>query len=174
MAILGQANPNTYRTDNVFTANVGDTIFYCHYDPTVVDVYRNGVKLTGTLDYIANDGVSVQLLTPALQGDVIYVVAHKVNLHHAEFTHAPIVLSSNSSLSSGHQYIYTGSIIMTLPGNPVPGNAIRFYNDSDTATAVIARNGNLIQGINQDLIVDIEDTTLTLIYLDSARGWWVY
>lgn len=173
MALLGQHNPSTYRMNNIFHATAGQTIFYCHYDPTTIDVYQNGAKLTPVYDYVATNGISVTLNEGCIDTDVIEIIAFKVNVHHAEFTNAPISIGANTNLIAGHHYSYTISCTMALPSNPLPHWRIRLYNNSGTKTAVIGRNGSLIQGIDEDVIIDIEGTTVTLVYLNDTVGWWV-
>lgn len=173
MAILGQQNPNTYRTDNIFTATLGQTIFNCRYNPTALDVYQNGAKLIPVIDYVANDGLTVVLTEPALLGDKVQIIAYKVNIHHAEFTSTPVLLNADASLVAGNHYCYTAHCVMTLPANPIPNWSIRIYNGSGITTAIVDRNGKKIQGIEDNLVIDIVGTTLTMVYLDEDRGWWV-
>jgi hypothetical protein len=173
MAILGQQNPNTYRTDNVFTAWAGQTLFSCRYNPGTVDVYQNGAKLIPEVDYTANNGLTVELLEPALDGDKVQIICYKVNLHHAEFTNTPIIISGDAELTAGNHYIYTVNCNMTLPANPIPNWAIRIYNGSGMTVSNIWRNGKKIHGFEDDLVIDIVGATLTLLYVDEDYGWWV-
>jgi len=173
MAILGQQNPNTYRTANVFTATLGQTVFQAHYNPTTVDVYQNGAKLIPVIDFTANNGTSVILSAPAMENDVVEIVAYKVNLHHVDFTSAPIYLSTDANLSHGLQYIVTATANLTLPSNPLPNHSIRILNASGVQTVVVHRNGQKIHNLADDLQIDITDTSVTLIFVNEQIGWWV-
>ena len=61
------------RTDTNFTATAGQTVFYVSYTAGYVDVYLNGIRLTGT-EYIATNGTSVTLIEGAAAGDIVSVV----------------------------------------------------------------------------------------------------
>jgi hypothetical protein len=167
MAILGQQNPNTYRTDNIFISLAGQTVYYCHYNPTAIDVYQNGTKLVNTVDFTANDGVSIILLVGALEGDVVEIVAHKVNLHFVEFSNAPLFVSQDVDLTYGQQYVVSASCDLTLPANPLPNHSIKIHNASGTTTVLVKFNNKKIHGALEDLVIDIEDTSLVLTYLNE-------
>ena len=58
--------------------SVGKTFtFSSGYDPGLIDVYRNGVKLVNVLDYAATDGSTIVLDTPVGVGSTVQVVAYK-------------------------------------------------------------------------------------------------
>ena len=58
--------------------SVGKTFtFSAGYDPGLIDVYRNGVKLVNVLDYAATDGSTIVLDTPVGVGSTVQVVAYK-------------------------------------------------------------------------------------------------
>jgi hypothetical protein len=61
------------RSDTNFTATAGQTTFSVSYTVGYIDVYLNGVRLTGT-EYVANNGTSVILAEDAAAGDIISVV----------------------------------------------------------------------------------------------------
>ena len=58
--------------------SVGKTFtFSSGYDPGLIDVYRNGIKLINVLDYAATDGSTIVLDTPVGVGSTVQVVAYK-------------------------------------------------------------------------------------------------
>lgn len=174
MAFLGQYSPNTYRTNNVFAATAGQTVFSAVYDPGCVDVYRNGVKLINGQDYSASNGNSVTLTVGAQATDTVEVVSFKVNLAVKEFSNAPILVAANSTLVQGQQYVLTaGGLTVSLPATPQAGWSVRIFDASGLITNTVAGNGSNIQGNASDLTIDIANTTITLTYLDATRGWWV-
>ena len=61
------------RTDTNFTATAGQTSFTVSYTVGYIDVYLNGVRLTGT-EYVATNGSTVVLAEAAAAGDVISIV----------------------------------------------------------------------------------------------------
>lgn len=177
MAFLGQYSPNTYRTNNQFSAITGQTVFYCSYDPTVVDVFRNGVKLLNGQDFTASNGTSVVLETACTAGDSIEVIAYKVNLKTTDNTigtTAPISVGSSTTLVQGQQYVLTaGNLTLNLPASPQTNWTIRVIDASAATTNVIARNGSNILGAASDLTLDIANSSVTLLYVDATHGWWV-
>ncbi len=172
MALLGQQSHDVYRTHNVFTATAGQTTFTCQYNPTALDVYKNGVHLNPS-QYTANTGTHVVLSTGASAGDKIEVIGYKADLKYAAFSNAAIVIGANSDLVNGQTYVMTASCTLTLPSNPLPNWTIRIINASNTTTGIIARNGKNIQGIAQDVTIDVLNSATTLIYIDDTRGWWL-
>ena len=54
-----------------------DFTFSSGYDPGLIDVYRNGIKLINVLDYAATDGSTISLSTPVGVGSTVQVVAYK-------------------------------------------------------------------------------------------------
>lgn len=67
-----------------------------------------------------------------------------------------------------------GSINITLPANPVEGDAILFADARKTWAThppVFLRNGNKIEGAAADYTNSSQGTFFTAVYLDSAMGW---
>ena len=62
-----------YAPTGVQTSFAFDALYTVGY----VDVYFNGVRLIDITDYTATDGQNVDLVTNAVSGDVIEVVAYK-------------------------------------------------------------------------------------------------
>lgn len=62
------------RTTSTFTASADQTTFSVTYTPGFVDVFVNGVRLTGA-DSTATNGTSVVLSQPAFAGDIVDIVA---------------------------------------------------------------------------------------------------
>ena len=63
-------------TRSAVSATAGQTVFSISYAIGFVDVYLNGVKLTLSTDYTADNGSSVTLLSPAASGDTVELVAY--------------------------------------------------------------------------------------------------
>ena len=63
---------------------------------------------------------------------------------------------------------------MTLPASPTQGNEVSIIDYAgtfDTNNLTVGRNGNPIQGSATDLIVSVERTGLTLVFVDATQGW---
>lgn len=64
--------------------------------------------------------------------------------------------------------------IITLPGVPNTGDTVNFIDIAGTATATnftIGRNGKLIQGLAEDLVVDKSNAAFSLIFTNNTLGW---
>ena len=70
-----------------------------------------------------------------------------------------------------------GSFTLTLPLNPVAGDAVDIFDYAetfDTNPLTIARNGQPIESLpNDDLICNVEGAYFTLIFTGGTRGWQV-
>ena len=86
-------------------------------------------------------------------------------------TPAPSVIAINTIAVINTTYIFTASLILTLPLSPVAGNTISFSNFSNTKTCVIARNGQNIMSLAQDLTIDLISGLGQLLFIDATRGW---
>jgi hypothetical protein len=67
-----------------------------------------------------------------------------------------------------------GIVTVTLPASPSLGDSIHFLDLEGTFATnnlVIDRNGNNIIGIASNLVVDINNSGLTLVYTDATNGW---
>ena len=171
MALLGQQSHDVYRTNYVFTTASGQTTFSCQYNPTTLDVYRNGLHLNPS-QYTANTGTSVTIPS-AVAGDKIEVIGYSADLKYAVFSNAPILINTSGPIVTGQTYVMTASCTLTLPSNPLPNWTVRIINASNTTTGIIARNGQNIQGMAQDVTIDVLNSTTTLVYIDTTRGWWL-
>jgi len=79
MGYLGQQSSFTGTQNNKrisVVAAAGQVNFFPvgGYNINAIDVYRNGVKLVGQRDFVALDGVTVTLLNPANQDDILEFV----------------------------------------------------------------------------------------------------
>ena len=76
--------------------------FTAGYEPGLIDVYRNGVKLINVLDYAATDGKDVVLETPVGVGSTVQVVAYKgFNLTQINSSTGDFTVGSNLYVQSG-------------------------------------------------------------------------
>lgn len=57
-----------------------------------------------------------------------------------------------------------------LPSNPIPGDKVTVYKHG-TAQCIIVRNGQNIMSLAENCLIDSDNTTVTLTYLDSSIGW---
>ena len=128
-----------------------DFTFSSGYDPGLVDVYRNGVKLINVLDYAATDGSTISLDTPVGVGSTLQVVAYKAfNLATVKATELDTtVTGTNLTLGGDLSVSQTTTTVdinvsgaATVTGTLVAGS---FSGDGSALTGV-ASTDNIITG----------------------------
>lgn len=157
----------TTSTRAVYTATAGQTTFAIAYAVGNIDVWRNGVKQRNGVDFTATNGTSVVFTSGVALDDVIDIVAY------GAYTPAPAVqvVGTNTQAVRDCLYVLTASLTLTLPASPAVGDTVRVSNLSGTTTAVVARNGQPIQALAEDLTIDSLNAAITLVYADATRGW---
>ena len=62
---------------------------------------------------------------------------------------------------------------MTLPASPSAGDWVYIKVDDNASTnnLTIGRNGSNIGGVAEDLVVDVNNAEMTLVYIDATTGW---
>ena len=88
------------------------------YQVNQIDVYRNGVKLSGGSDFTAVDGSTVTLLQGATNGDNIFVIFENFDVADALGTSGEQVLNGNLTVSNGS---ITGNLVGIVTSD-VTGN----------------------------------------------------
>ena len=89
----------------------------------------------------------------------------------------PIVeVSTSQPVVKGPRYaIAANSITLTLPASPAFGDEVQFIPESITYTSVvIARNGQPIMGLAEDMTLDGEGVSFALVYTDATNGWRIF
>lgn len=67
-----------------------------------------------------------------------------------------------------------GGLTLTLPAGPGLGAVVEIVDISGTASTnffTVARNGELIQGAAEDLVFNVNNKAMKLIYSNTAKGW---
>jgi hypothetical protein len=81
------------------------------------------------------------------------------------------VISTGTTAVASRTYVFTASLTLTLPASPTAGDWVAFSNRSGTLTSVIARNGQNIMGLAENMTVDSLNAGMTLTFTDATRGW---
>jgi hypothetical protein len=81
------------------------------------------------------------------------------------------VIGINTNAVRSRTYILTASLTLTLPTSPAAGDWVALQNSSGTTTAVIARNGQNIMSLAEDLTLDAGFVAVRLVFADATRGW---
>lgn len=97
------------------------------------------------------------------------------------YSTATRVTSVNYSAVVNDRIICTsGGITITLPGVSVDGTALKEGDtvqiidaggNAGTSSIIIARNGNNIQSLAENLTIDISNSAVTLTYAGASIGW---
>jgi hypothetical protein len=68
----------------------------------------------------------------------------------------------------------TAAVTITLPNSVVDGDTVQIIDVGGVAgtnNITVLRNGFLINGLTNDLLIDLSGSISTLIYTGSAYGW---
>ena len=89
-----------------------------------------------------------------------------------------VAITANHSILPGEILLIDTTagteLTLTMPANPSQGDRINLIDAAGqcgTTKAVIARNGNKIANLAEDLDFDIKNASLELIYTGSSYGW---
>jgi hypothetical protein len=91
-----------------------------------------------------------------------------------DFRDSIVISGSNVTAQRSRTYVLTASQTLTLPASPSQGHWVRVVDRSGAQTSVIARNGQSIMGLAEDMTLDIYNLPVTLVFADASRGWVVY
>jgi hypothetical protein len=89
---------------------------------------------------------------------------------------ASIAVSSNITLAGSTKYFVdtTSTRTLTLPSSPSLGDEIIIYDAANSALTnniTVLPNGNKVQGVIQNLIIDSNAAVVYLAYTGSTYGW---
>ena len=84
--------------------------------------------------------------------------------------------SSNITLVAGRRYFVdtTAARTLTLPASPTLGQEIIIFDATGSAgtnNITLSRNGNKINGLTEDAIIDVNQAITTVIYTGTTLGW---
>ena len=83
-----------------------------------------------------------------------------------------VEVSTNQTLAVNTRYeidFTSGPLTLTLPAAPTDNQYVHFYKAAgDTTSSTIARNGNTIMGLAEDLTIDSDILSLKLIYTGTT------
>ena len=68
----------------------------------------------------------------------------------------------------------SGIFTINLPSSPSAGDEVRILdlaNTFDTNNLTVGRNGSNINGVGNDMTVDVEGAAFSLVYTDATNGW---
>jgi hypothetical protein len=85
-------------------------------------------------------------------------------------------ISANTTLVAGRRYFVdtSSALTLTLPASPAVGNEIVIFDATGSAgtnNITIARNGNKINSLTENAIIDVDKAAAVLVYTGSTIGW---
>ena len=89
---------------------------------------------------------------------------------------ASSAVSSNITMAANNNYFVdtAAARTLTLPASPTLGDTIVIYDASGTAATnniTIARNGSNINGVADNAIIDVNQSSSLFVYTGSTVGW---
>lgn len=79
-------------------------------------------------------------------------------------------ISTNTNAVVSTTYVITANLTLTLPASPSNGQWVDVINRSGVTTPTIARNGNNIQGLAENMTLDLLNASLRLSFV-TGQGW---
>ena len=85
-----------------------------------------------------------------------------------------IATENTTALNNERIFVGTGGITVTLPFSPTLGYTVQIKDATGAAATTnftVARNTEKIEGLAEDLIVNVNAAVMTLVYVNATRGW---
>ena len=161
---------STIKVDNIQkVSDASNIIKKCSSTTTIGSGSGNTVVVCGSTVTIGRCGGTVALASGASQSG--FGRSGSVNWPTTKKT-------ANFTAVSGEGYFCdtaaTGAFTLTLPASPTAGDivALKDYNSNfNTANLTIGRNGSNLNGAASDKVLDTNNLSLTLVYVDATEGW---
>jgi sulfur carrier protein ThiS/ribosomal protein S8 len=147
---------------NSLTYNVGNVL-----------VHLNGILLTDSADYTANNGTTITLSTAADSADILHISAFGTATALNKWREA----TTSYTTEAGTKLIVdtsSGAITVTLPASPVFGDEVKIIDgtgNAGTNNITINRNSNRILGADSDFTLDVNRAAIDLVYYNVTQGW---
>lgn len=172
---LGVADINNATTDALATIGAAGQLAINSFNDSV-----NGERLT----FAEEDIVNLQGRTINIEGfvntnSVQYTTLQStVSALQTSLSTVPlswkIVTINYTALNNERVFVNQGGITITLPFGPTLGSTVQIKDATgiaETANFTVARNTERIEGLQEDLTVNVNSASMTLVYVNAARGW---
>ena len=164
------------------------------YDSVGIQVFLNGLLLTKTQDFTLQNKNQITLQDSVNAGSEIIINNHNTSFRGQQFASVAAIVdsayvaarqlptttynatSSNITLVKGNAYIVDTSSArtLTLPASAVLGDEIKVIDgtgQANTNNITINRNGHKIQGLTDNLVINVNRAAQGLVYYNAAQGW---
>jgi len=172
---LGVADINNATTDAIAVINTAKDSAI-----TAFNTGTNGTRLTDA----AADIVDLQGRTTNIEGfvntnSVQYTTLQStVSALQTSLSTVPlswrIAKTNTTALNNEKIFVNQGGITVTLPFGPTLGYTVQIKDATGTAATTnftVSRNTEKIEGLAEDLIVNVNSASMTLVYVNATRGW---
>jgi hypothetical protein len=84
-----------------------------------------------------------------------------------------VVTGTTQSAIKDKRYVLanTSATTVTLPATPTLGDTLYILVANGLSNNVIGRNSSKVMGLDEDMTIDIANTSIGLIYIDTNLGW---
>ena len=137
-------------------------------------IARNGENIESVAqDLVANaDGAGFGLVY--VDSTVGWKIVTEITSGGGGLTWSTITSNTTAVAGNGYAAVAAANLTLTLPLTPSAGNEVWFVDAADKATTYtwkIARNGENIESVAQDLTVNADGSGFGLVYVSAAVGW---
>ena len=132
---------------------------------------RSSSNYTLTVKTVSGTGVTI----PVKSKMVLY--SDGTNIHSGPMTKGYLTVTAAYTAVAGDQIMANttgGAITVTLPASPSTGDEVSFLDARGTFNSnnlTIGRNSQPIEGAAADDVLSTAGQSITLVYVDSTRGW---
>lgn len=84
------------------------------------------------------------------------------------------ISTTYSAVANDRIVCTTGGFTITLPATPIENDTIQIIDATGVAGSsniTVARNGQKIQNLAEDLTINVNNAAITLVYTGATYGW---
>lgn len=155
------ANAGTAAIQSFNTSVNGERLTFAEED--IVNLQGRTINLEGFVNTNSAQYTTLQSTVSALQTSLSTVPKSW-----------RIATINTTALNNERIFVGTGGITVTLPFSPTLGYTVEIKDATGaagTTNFTVARNTEKIEGLAEDLIVNVNSAAMTLVYVNATRGW---
>jgi hypothetical protein len=187
--VLMDSSDYTSTSDTIITftepLHAGDIVYVLTFSTSLLDPNINPnffLKRDGTTPLTGDQSAGGHKITDLAVGvdanDAVNVSQLQSSITDTFVTWRVVSSSGITAVDTDHIFVDTSlaSIILYAPSYPTPNTSFTISDYSGTFATnncTIDRNLSKIKGLNENLILDVSNSTVTLVYSDNIRGWMI-